>query len=465
MRQLPLALQPSPHGGGCSPAFVATHHLFRRFSPPFPSWEGLGRGLLPTLLLGLILLFAATFPALAREEIQSFASNTVLHTDGSVDVTEQIDVNAEGDRIRHGIFRDIFTVLRNADGSKFYSSLAVVSVQRDGRAEPYTTEGISNGERIRIGDADTTIDPGPHSYVIRYTMTRMARFFANHDELYWNATGNFWDFPIVKAVATLTLPKGAVISKLAAYTGPVGSTEDDASEDRTADNIATFATTRALAPGEGMTVAAAFQKGVVQPPAGAASGLDWLSDHREAIVPPLAVLVVLLYNLLAWNRVGRDPRKGTIIPLFYPPEGLSPAMTQWLHGMGFKGNGWNAFTAAIFDLGVKGLVTVDNSGKKLQVATTSAQPKTPLSGDEKVLYDYFSSKGTVTVDKNNGSTLNGKRSEMLAAITRPNKGTFFSNLRLGAPRRARSAGYPLPQPRREPQGAALPLCHYQLSAG
>jgi uncharacterized membrane protein YgcG len=387
------------------------------------------RHLAVRLLLALAGLLALALPALAREEITSFDSHATLGTDGTVSVTETIDVNAEGDQIRHGIFRDIFTVLTNPDGSKYYSSLDVVSVQRDGQPETYDTEGITNGERIRIGDADTFVSDGPHRYVIRYTMTRMARFFPDHDELYWNATGNYWQFPIDKATATATLPEGAVISDLVAYVGPPGSQERGTAE-KSGPNTATFAASRPLQPGEGLTFAVAFPKGVVSPPAGAGAGLDWLSDHRDTVVPALALLVVLLYNVLAWNRVGRDPKKGTIIPLFHPPEGLSPAATQWVERMGFKGNGWNALTASLFDLGVKGLVTIDNRDGKLSVTGTGAQPAEPLTPDEQVLFDYFGGEGTRVLDKGTGKTLNAKRAAMLAAITRPNRGTWF-NLNLG----------------------------------
>ena len=382
------------------------------------------------LLLAALSLAALALPAAAREEIRFFSTNTVLRTDGSVDVTESLDVNAEGDQIRHGIFRDVITVLRNDDGSKYYSTLAVVSVKLDDHDEPYTTEGISTGTRIKIGNAETFIDPGLHHFVVRYTMTRMARFFADHDELFWNATGNYWDFPIVGALATISLPDGAVISKLIAYTGRPGSTEQAATVTRTGDNTAEFRADNELAPGEGMSVAVAFQKGIVTPPAGGGQGLNWLSDHRDSVVPTIALLLVLLYNYLAWNAVGRDPRKGTIIPLFHPPEGLSPATTQWVQRMGFKGNGWDAFTASIFDLGVKGLVTVDNTDKHLSITATDAKPQAPLPPDEQVLYDYFAGKGTLTVDKTNGPTLDKKRTAMISAITSPNRGAYF-NLNLG----------------------------------
>lgn len=41
-------------------------------------------------------------------------------------------------------------------------------------------------------------------------------------------------------------------------------------------------------------------------------------------------LVLACYDA-AWNVVGRDPRPGTIIPLFHPPNGISPALANYIH--------------------------------------------------------------------------------------------------------------------------------------
>jgi hypothetical protein len=383
------------------------------------------RRLLGALVLLLALLFA--LPAAAQEVINSFRSHIVLLADGSVDVTESITVTAQGYEIRRGIYRDIPTTLANPDGSRLRSDLNVLSVTRNGNPEPYALEGLTTDiKRIRIGDADIFLASGRHTYVIRYTMTRMARFFDDHDELYWNATGNYWNFPIERAVATVTLPDGAVISNLAAFTGPVGSTEQAASIARTSPATASFETNRRLAPGEGLTVAAMFQKGILVAPVGAAAGANWISDHRDTIFPLLAVLLVLGYNLAAWNAVGRDPQKGTIIPLFYPPAGYSPALVHFVHRMGWKNGGWTAFTAAIFDLGAKGLASIDNTGSKLTISVTDKAPG-QLPPGEAVIYKYLRSKGTLVVDTTNGTAINSKRADFVRALESENRSVYFNN--------------------------------------
>lgn len=379
------------------------------------------------VLLALASVFVATAPAAAREEIRSFTTNTTLRADGSVDVVETIEVNVEGIEIRRGIYRDIPTQLINPDNTRLRSDLRVVEVKRDGRAEPYDVSNIGSGfKRILIGDEDVFLDYGVHTYTIHYTMTRMARYFEDHDELFWNATGNYWSFPILKATATLNVPDGALIDGAVGYTGAPGSTEQAVTIEQKSNTSVAVRTTRELDAGEGLSVAVKFQKGILAIPDGLTGAGYWISDHRELVFPAFAVFIVLLYNYFAWSSVGRDPARGTIIPLFHPPKNMSPALIHYIGNMGFKGSGWTAFTASIFNLGVKGLVQVDKTGKSLRITSTGeAKEKLPLG--EQGIYEYVRAKGTVTVDKTDGPKLNEKRGELVSALERENREVYYKN--------------------------------------
>lgn len=383
--------------------------------------------LMRSLLAALIALFVlVASPVLAREEIQSYTTNTTLRLDGSVDVVETIAVRSEFDQIRHGIYRDIPIILINDDKSRVRSDLNVISVLRDGDPEQFAVDNLDSGfKRIKIGSADVYLDAGRvYTYTIHYTMTRMARFFADHDELYWNATGNYWVFPILKVTATLNVPDAAIISDAVGYTGKPGSQEQAVDITRAlSGHSAAFRTTRPLGAGEGLSVAVKFQKGVLLPSTGVG---DWLSDHRDLVFPMLAALLVLAYNLFAWNAVGRDPQKGTIIPLFHPPKDMSPALVHYVSSMGFKKSGWTAFIASIFDLGVKGLVSIDKTGSKTTINATGATA-IDLPVGEKEVYQFLHSRGSVTIDKTDGPQLNTKRGELVSALERENRQVYFRN--------------------------------------
>jgi uncharacterized membrane protein YgcG len=377
------------------------------------------------LLLVLLIGYFLALPTWAREEIRRFGADITVNTDASVTVTETLEVNAEGDEIRRGIYRDIPVLLLGSHGAEVRPDLDVTGVTRNGKDENFRVERMGDFQRIWIGNPDVFLDPGTHTYAITYTMTRAARAFEDHDELYWNVTGNYWIFPILSAQATVHLPVGAVIEQLAGYTGPVGSTEQAVSTKRNADTTASFRATRELAAGEGMTIAVAFNKGVVIFPSGAGALVQTLGDLSGVIFPLLATVFAIAYNAFAWNRVGRDPPKGTIIPLFHPPKSISAPLVHYILRWGFQNSGWVALTSAIFDLGVQGLVTIDNTDGNLRITRTDKQPEQALPKGEQVLFDYLDSGGTTVIDKSNGAEWATKRGEFISAITKENGGRWF----------------------------------------
>ncbi|HWJ89238.1 MAG TPA: DUF2207 domain-containing protein [Pelagibacterium sp.] len=378
------------------------------------------------VLLSLCLLALAN-PVLAREEIRDFDVVLAVATDMSVTITETLTVNAEGTAISRGIFRDIPTTLTAPDGRTQRLPLDVLSVERNGTDEPFAVEDISGGKRIRIGSADRRLSPGVHRYTIVYRMDRAARSLANHDELYWNATGNFWDFSILAARALVTLPDGARITELNVYTGAQGVAGRDATATRLNDHEARFTMNRALAPREGMTVSVAFEKGILAGPTGSDAALYWLSDYRDIILPIILLLIVIAYNGLAWTSVGRDPAKGVIFPRFYAPEGFSPALTHYVHTMGWARSGWTAFSAALISLAVKGLIEIGKTGKKITLTATGKAPQNPLTPGEAVIFSDLQTMSPVTIDKTSGPRLDKTRQRFIAALEEENRKVYFNN--------------------------------------
>ena len=155
----------------------------------------------------------------------------------------------------------------------------VQSVTRNGAVETWATESMANGVRIRIGSSNVTLTRGQHEYVIRYRTTRQIGFFRDYDELYWNATGNGWTFTIDQAEARITLPSAVPFKQSAFYTGPQGAQGKDATVVEQQPGRIVFRTTRPLPPRTGLTVAAGWQKGVVEPPDRASAG--WLLARRQ----------------------------------------------------------------------------------------------------------------------------------------------------------------------------------------
>ena len=306
-------------------------------------------------LAALLALAALLLPqaAEAEERIQSFDSRIAIQKDGALDVTETITVRVENAAINHGIYRDFPTRYADKHGRRVRVDFSLAGTWLDGKEEPNAVETLTNGVRIRIGSADKIVPQGEHVYTIQYRATRMLGRFKNFDELYWNATGNGWDFPIDRATATITLPSTVRFGQRAAYTGQRGSTEQAARVTAEEPGSISFATIRPLYAREGLTIAASFPKGVIDEPT-QSTRLAWLlADWGPPLTGAAGLAAILGYLFYAWRKAGRDPRPGTVVPLFSPPDDLSPAAMRYVVEQNLDNR---AFAAALVDSAVKGHV-------------------------------------------------------------------------------------------------------------
>jgi uncharacterized membrane protein YgcG len=298
-------------------------------------------------LLAAASLFAA--PAAGQsdedERILSFSSDVAVQRDASLEVTETIRIRSEGEEFRHGLLRDFRT--RNARRERV--GFEVESVQRDGHDEPWKTERIDGGVRVRIGNAKVLLEDGAHSFVIHYRTTHQIGFYPGFDELYWNVTGNGWRFPIDSADARIRLPQAVPFVQHAFYTGPEGAKGTNAEVASEQDGDISFRTTAPLGPGEGLTVAAAWPKGVVTAPKPPTAAQAWLAQKGPWAAGILGFLGLCFFYYEAWRKAGRGPVAGTVVPLFTPPEGMSAAALRYVRRMGYDNR---AFAAAIVEGGV-----------------------------------------------------------------------------------------------------------------
>ncbi len=357
----------------------------------------------------------------------SFVSDVMVQPDSALEVTETIDVRSEGTAIRHGILRDFPTLYRNRNGSRVRVGFAFEGAARDGHEEPASVEPLSNGVRMRIGDADTEIEPGTHRYVLRYRTTRQVGRFKDYDELYWNATGNGWAFPIDSAEARIHLPSPAGFGQRAAYTGPQGSTDSNAQVVSESDSEIVFRTTWPLGPYEGLTVAASFPKGVVGEPNGSTRLAWWFSDYGPPIIGFLGLLATLAFYFVAWHRAGRNPRAGTIVPLFSPPDDLSPAGMRYVVNENADNR---AFAAALVDMGVRGHIRIRDeeggwlSGDTRTIERLSSSTSLP-DEEEAALRQLLSTGETIAMKQENHAKFSSAKSALEGILKARYEGKLF----------------------------------------
>ncbi|MCM5571122.1 DUF2207 domain-containing protein [Burkholderiaceae bacterium FT117] len=383
-------------------------------------------------LLVALLLLASPY-ALAEETIERWLSTIEVQADGDLLVIESITVRAEGRRIRRGIYRDFPLQFEDDQGRLRSVSFELVAVTRDGRAEPHFTRSSARGVRIYAGDENRLLEPGVYRYELRYRTGRQIRFVDGRAELYWNVTGNEWAFPIASARALVRLPGDAAPVRWTGYTGRFGERGADFRARLRDDGQLEFETTRRLSPGEGLTLVAELPQGAVAPPSQAQQLHYAFLDNRRYVLSGLGLLVVAAFYLIVWRAVGRDPPKGTIIPLFHPPEGISPALAGYIREWGWSG-AWREFTAAAVSLAVKGLVQFDDSGGGLilkragpPVPGPQARPEYhALPPGERTLLSWIDGSGGVAfVDRANGESLAKAFASFKASIEKENRHRFF----------------------------------------
>ncbi len=286
-----------------------------------------------------LLLIVCLLPGLvsAQEAIEDFAVSLQVEADGNLLVTERITVHAEGRDIRRGIYRDLPVGYALPLGLEQSSPISLLGVTRDGRPEAVRRERNGAWIRFYLGSPNVLLEPGRHSYELRYRVGRALLHHADTDELYWNVTGNGWVFPIRQASVEVHLPTGARIGQWAAYTGGQGAQGKDFQIVEQRDDFLRLVTTKVLPPHNGLTVAVDWQAGLVPRPGLLQSATRVLLDNLGLGLGALLLIGLLLFYLKAWNRVGRDPQKGVIIPLFEAPQGMSAVQAGYLWHRGLRG--------------------------------------------------------------------------------------------------------------------------------
>ncbi len=316
------------------------------------------------VLFLLISLFGALSTlAAADERILSFHSYVRVHPDASMTVTEIIKVRSAENQIKRGIYRDFPTNYLDRLGNHVVVGFRMIDVLRDNRKENYFVKDWANGKRVYIGNKDYFLPSGEYTYTITYETNRQLGFFKDHDELYWNVTGNGWNFPIDEASVTIDLPQQAAerILETGGYTGLMGSREQHFAFERNQNDHLVFTTTRGLNSNEGLTVVVSWPKGIIHEPTWFQRCNYFIKDNWGTFLCFLGLLILLVYYVIIWDLVGKDPAKGTIIPLYSPPMNLSPAVIRYILHMGYDNK---VFTAAILNMAVKGYAKIEEiSGK------------------------------------------------------------------------------------------------------
>ena len=365
-------------------------------------------------------LFFLLSVAQAEEKITSYNVHIKILEDSSLEIREQIEVIAEGNKIKRGIFRDFPTKYQDKSGFKYNVGFDITSVSRDGQKEDYHTESFGNGTRVYIGNSNRFLNSGSHSYILSFKTNRQLGFFDSHDELYFNAIGHGWDFPIERAYVTVELPKNVGVDnfKTEAYTGSLGKTLKNYKVTSITDDTVSFTTTSRLENFEGFTIVVGWPKGIIKQPTKIENLISIIKDSFLAVLALLLSLGSILVNLFLWLTYGVDPKKGVIYPRFAAPKDFTPYDIPFLINMGYTPK---CLSSAIVSTSVKGHSLIREEAGLLGFGATfhidkASNIKQELDKTEQsTLFALLRNSNTIKCDSTNHSNFESAKNILTSA--------------------------------------------------
>lgn len=288
--------------------------------------------------------FAA--PAGAQERslaIERFTAAIVVERDASMQVEETITARFTGSW--NGIYRSIPVKYRTSQGLNWTLGVRILgATDQDGT--PLRVETKRERHYLKVKMWVPGAQNATRTITLRYRATNGLRFFEEHDELYWNITGDEWDVPVGMATARIELPPGASGLRTMAYTGVYGSTAQDAVVEANGSTVR-IATRRPLGYREGLTAVIGWNKRLVTEPAATAKAAGVVASNWPLLIP----IPVFFLAFAIWRRRGKDPMRLPVTVRYEPPTGLTPGEAGTLID---NEADLRDITATLVDLAVRG---------------------------------------------------------------------------------------------------------------
>ncbi|HEX7918194.1 MAG TPA: DUF2207 domain-containing protein, partial [Gemmatimonadales bacterium] len=347
----------------------------------------------------LLACLAAAVPVAAQKSytIDRLHSRVEVLPNGDIDVTESITATFIGSY--NGIYRKIPLQYRNAAGLNWSIALADVRAI-DGEGNALRIEQLREGFSAKIKMWIPGANNASRTVILHYRASNALRFFEDHDELYWNATGDEWDVALGDVSAEVILPEGAGGVRATSYNGVYGSKGSEAVIDSSGGRRLTFTMPHKMGFREGLTVVVGWNKGLVKAPTAADKTARLLHDNWPLFIP----IPVFLLMFWLWRTRGKDPEARPVMTQYDPPGGMTPAEAGTITDESVD---MRDITATMVDLAVRGFIKIEEKkeekflglfGGGTEYWFHSRQPRDQWEGllahEQRLLRGIFSSSST-----------------------------------------------------------------------
>jgi hypothetical protein len=387
--------------------------------------------------LALLCFCSAIRADTARGGITAFRADVIVKQNATLEVREEITVDDAGKYYRYGFIRNLPIDSDERWDEKYVGEykrdngirVRVLEVTEDGRPIRHQQGKGYGYSQLRIGQKNVPLDAAEHRFVIRYLVTGALNPGASSDTLYWNAIGHERDVPIEEAILSIHLPPGvsatdATVEPRVAGRGVSSPRRAETELERVDAGAGTDAYRAThVAPRQSLSVAVTWPAGFVHASKSSLVG----GDKRLLAAPGL----LFLFYLLAWLRIGPDPKPGTVVTRYEPPEGLSAAAVRYAVTTGSDGR---TFAAVIAALAVRECLRVEPEGGKYKLSRLMSDRATEakLAPEEKrVLRMLFEDSAVIELTPAMDERNTAQNSRYVAAIqqelSKRLDGLYFTN--------------------------------------
>lgn len=332
--------------------------------------------------IGLLIILSCVFivnkPILAdsQESIREFHSTIIVNKDSSIEVEESITYDF-GLNEKHGIIRYIPYQYQLED--KILVLDYEVKSVKDDKGENIEYSIYTEGDNfvIKIGSENKLIS-NEKIYIIDYFIKGAINYFSDHDELFWNVTGNNWQVPINHAQLDFVLSDSfSDLSledfKTACYTGILESKKENCQINKSLLTRIISFDAYDLRIRESLTAVIGWPKGLVEEATkkyilkndtgGEPLLIEIWSVFRYIFFLFPLIVFIILFSI--WWKIGRNPRRMRVIMAEYEaPSNLLPAEAHIILTEGVVNVG-KMTTATLIDLARRGYLIIKEQSKKI----------------------------------------------------------------------------------------------------
>ena len=146
------------------------------------------------------------------------------------------------------------------------------------------------------------------------------------------------------------------------------------------------------------------------------------------LVALVGLVLLILFCMQEWRRVGRDPNKGVIIARYEPPDGHTPASLRYVQRMGYD---MRCFTSEVLTLAVAGLVRIVRENRLLKdewrLERQGSASASAITATQRTLIDrlFPGGKQSLELKNTNAATVSSAKSAHSSELDKASQPRYF----------------------------------------